>query len=451
MFKRLKPQSEFAQNVLTLMTGTTIAQAIPIAISPILTRIYSPEEFGVFALFMSLVLILSIVASGRYEQAILLPIQDEDAIQITFLSIFLSLTISTILFILVLVFNKEITSILGNDDISNWLYWIPLSIFMTNIYLSLNFLNIRYKAYVSVSKSKVIQSSALSFSSVTAGYSIYNKSGLILGQIIGQLFGSLYLLFTTLKNDDIHLKQFKLNRLRILAKRYSEFPKIVTLTGLLNTSSVHAPILILTAFFSLKVIGFYSFSQRILSLPLGLIATSIGQVFYQELSKKEQIHEQADLLKSTVIKLLKIATPLFMSILFFGDVIFSLIFGAEWIVAGEYAKIMSIWLFFVFLISPLTQVFNILEKQRMFLKLNVLSFTLRIISLLIGGLYFQDILMTIYLFVASSVLSWLIILSVMLTLFRIKRQYIFILISKYILVYLTIFYLLNILLGELFV
>jgi O-antigen/teichoic acid export membrane protein len=86
MLNKLKPKSEFSRNVLTLMTGTTIAQAIPIAISPILTRIYTPEDFGVFALYMSVVSIVSVVATGRYELAIMLPKKDEDAINIVTLS-----------------------------------------------------------------------------------------------------------------------------------------------------------------------------------------------------------------------------------------------------------------------------------------------------------------------------------------------------------------------------
>ena len=82
MLNKLKPKSDFTRNVLTLMTGTTIAQAIPVAISPLLTRIYAPEDFGVYALFISLATIFGSVANARYELAIMLPKKDEDAINI---------------------------------------------------------------------------------------------------------------------------------------------------------------------------------------------------------------------------------------------------------------------------------------------------------------------------------------------------------------------------------
>jgi len=99
MKSKLKPKSEFSRNVLTLMTGTTIAQAIPIAISPILTRIYTPEDFGVFALFIAIVGFFSVIASARYEQAILIPKKDEDAINIFALGFIIICSISLFLLI----------------------------------------------------------------------------------------------------------------------------------------------------------------------------------------------------------------------------------------------------------------------------------------------------------------------------------------------------------------
>ncbi len=450
MINKLKPKSDFSRNVLTLMTGTTIAQAIPIAISPILTRIYTPEDFGLFALFMGLVSILAVISSGRYELAIMLPKKDENAIHIAILALLISFSISTFLFFIFWGFNKEITSLLGNKSISNWLYFIPLTIFITSAYQSLNFLNIRDQQYKNVAKSKVLQNATLSISSVGIGYSAFNNIGLISGQIIGQILAVIYLVYKTLTNK--HLKLKKVNKLKIfsLAKRYQEFPKIVTWTGVLNTSSVHAPVLILTSIFSLKVVGFYSFAQRIITLPNALISGAIGQVFYQEVSKRHLLQDKAMLFEKTLLKLLRIAAPIFAFIFIFGDKIFSFIFGSEWIVAGEYAQIMSLWLFLVFVISPLSQLYNILEEQRVFLKLNILSFSLRIISLLIGGLLFNDILVTLYLFVASGVISWLIILRIMLSLLKINNINILIKIFIYFTSYLLFFYLLSYLLIGLY-
>ena len=141
-----KPKSEFTRNVLTLMTGTTIAQAIPIAISPILTRIYTPEDFGIFALYISIASILSLIATGRYELAIMLPTKDKDAVNIVALSLFISFFVSFIALLIVSIFNTQITSLLGNPDISSWLYFIPLTVLFTGIYQSFNYWSNRKKS-----------------------------------------------------------------------------------------------------------------------------------------------------------------------------------------------------------------------------------------------------------------------------------------------------------------
>ena len=147
MIKKFKSRSEFSRNVLTLMTGTSIAQAIPIAVSPILTRIYTPEEFGSFALYMTIVSLLSILVTGRYELAIMLPKKDEDAINLVALSILISFIISVFVFLIVFIFNTEITDWLANKAISSWLYLIPLSIFFSGLYQSLYFWNNRLDTF----------------------------------------------------------------------------------------------------------------------------------------------------------------------------------------------------------------------------------------------------------------------------------------------------------------
>ncbi|MAE10064.1 MAG: translocase, partial [Candidatus Marinimicrobia bacterium] len=130
----LNLKSEFSKNVLTLVTGTTIAQAIPIAISPILTRIYTPEDFGVLALFISITTILGTIANGRYELAIVLPKRDNNALELTALSIIITMGFSLLLVILVILFHDPLLSYLNNDRFSFWLYLIPLSVLLFSLF-----------------------------------------------------------------------------------------------------------------------------------------------------------------------------------------------------------------------------------------------------------------------------------------------------------------------------
>ena len=150
MIKKYISDSEFARNVITLMTGTTIAQAIPIAISPILTRIYSPEDFGVLALFISISAIFGSIATARYELAIMLPEKNEEAINITALCIIISFFLSSVLFLIVSVFHVKIVELIGNQSISRWLYFIPLIVLFIGIHNSLSYYNTRNKYFKNI-------------------------------------------------------------------------------------------------------------------------------------------------------------------------------------------------------------------------------------------------------------------------------------------------------------
>ena len=158
MINKLKPKSEFGKNVLTLMTGITIAQAIPIAISPILTRIYTPEDFGVFALFVAISSIIGSVACGRYELAIMLPKKDENAINIFALGFIITCVACLILLILAITLNDFLVNLLGNKEIGFWLYFIPISVFFMGLFNLLNYFNNRKKNYQDLRNATIIKS-----------------------------------------------------------------------------------------------------------------------------------------------------------------------------------------------------------------------------------------------------------------------------------------------------
>ena len=186
-------KSTFLKSVFTLMTGTTIAQAIPIIASPILTRIYTPEDFGLLALYLSIVSIVGVGITARYELAIMLPKKNKDALNLVVLSIFVSLVISVIVFILVLVSGKSFASILGNELIYPWLYFVPFSLLLTGVYQSFNYWSNRNKKYRRLATNRVVQSTTTA--GVNLGIGIIKKGpyGLILGNIISQTTSTLRL------------------------------------------------------------------------------------------------------------------------------------------------------------------------------------------------------------------------------------------------------------------
>ena len=413
MLNKLKPKSEFSRNVLTLMTGTTIAQAIPIAISPILTRIYTPEDFGVFALFIAITSIFGSIANGRYELAIMLPRKDEDAINIFALGFIITTTISFLLLLIVLIFHDNIVNLLNNESIGVWLYFVPIAVFFTGLYNILNYFNNRQKNYKDLAKATIIKSIVTAIIQLSVGFLKVGVSGLISGQIVSQFFANTKLLRNIMK-DKLLISKISKVKIIALAKRYKDFPKFSMWAILANTLSTQLINILISAFYSVATLGFYSLVQRLLGMPSSLIGSSIGQVFFQQATKEKQKTGKAiKTFNSTVKKLIIIGLPSFGILFFIVEDLFSFVFGEEWRIAGTYAQIVIPLFFIRFIVATVTVVNSIFEKQKISLvwQLSLLLFSILSIFLSnILGLVFINFL---YLFMIVTFLHYIVLFFIL--------------------------------------
>jgi len=371
MIKKLKPKSEFSRNVLTLMIGTTIAQAIPIAISPILTRIYTPEDFGVFALYMSIASIISVIATGRYELAIMLPKKDSDAINIVALSILISFFVSFISFVIVFIFNTQITNLLNNPEISNWLYFIPITILLTGIYQSFNYWSNRKKQYKRIATSRVVQSGSTASANLGMGFGGFGSSGLIVGQVLGKSISTAILGKLIWNEDKNKLNEIKNLKIFAMAKKYIKFPKITIWSSFINSFYNDGKFIILGIVFLPNIMGQLYLAFRVLMIPVSIISTNIADVLFQKTSVMNNIKTSNKEILSKLIKVLFVLMSIALLptaiIYFFGENLFSFIFGKNWTEAGQYASVLAIALFFQFSIAPFCKVFYALEKNDLYL------------------------------------------------------------------------------------
>jgi O-antigen/teichoic acid export membrane protein len=388
LLNKLKPKSEFSKNVLTLMTGTTIAQAVPIAISPILTRIYTPEDFGVFALFIAISSIFGSIANGRYELAIMLPKKDEDAINIFALGFIITSVISVLLLVLVVLFNDYFTKLLNNSEISIWLYLMPVTVFFIGLWNILNYFNNRKKQYKDLAKATIIKSIVTAVVQLSIGFIKQGATGLISGQILSQFFANTKLLRNIIK-DKILLSKISKVKILALAKRYKDFPKYSMWAIFANTLSQNLTNILISSFYSVATLGFYTLVQRVLSIPSTLIGNSIGQVFFQEATKEKQESGKAvNTFNSTVKKLIIIGSFFFGILFFIIEDLFAFVFGEEWRIAGTYAQIVIPLFFIRFVVATVGNINNIFELQKLALTWQLVLLILSIACLYIGNLYF---------------------------------------------------------------
>lgn len=379
--RQLLPQSRYARNVLTLMTGTGLAQAIPIAISPILTRLYSPEEFGLFAFYMAIVSIAVVLVTGRYEQAILLPRQERDALHVVALVVSLSAAVSACLLLLVILFNSQIALFLGNTKLAPWLYWVPASVFLMGVYQGLNYWSNRKAQYKRLAISRTVQSGSAALAQLS--YAHVEEVGLVGGQVTGQVLATSVMARLIWREDHRLIRTLRPLRSLALARKYINFPKYLIVAHGFNTASGQMPVLLLNALFSAVTAGFFTLTQRVMGAPMTLIAGALGDVFRQEASQAYS-HQGSclSIYKKTLRRLLVISILPFLVFFFVAPDLFAFVFGGQWRVAGEFAQILTLKFFFDFVAGPLSAMFMIAQKQRL-----DLLWQIALVSAAIGSFY----------------------------------------------------------------
>ncbi|EKF9123593.1 lipopolysaccharide biosynthesis protein [Vibrio cholerae] len=399
----------FSKNVLTLMTGTGIAQAIPIAIIPILTRIFSPEDFGLLALYAACVSILGVVATGRYEIAIMLPKDDEDARLLLQLSMLVALFFSFLISIPISIWNAQIARFLGNEDIAVWLYLIPVSVLFTGIYQALTYWNNRQKKFINTAVSRVNQSLFQGFAQTSLGF-LQVSGGLICGQFVGIVSGSIYLLKKD-RNYKSLIRKSKINSIQKQGIKYHKFPTYGVWGALCDAGAVQMPVILLTKFYSNSVTGMFSLTFRVLNMPTSIISSAIAQVLFQkvvEISQTEPEKLNLYIIKMFLL-LFIIYFPAVPVLFIWGESLFSIIFGNEWSQAGGYAGYLVIAVAVRFAVSPLSAVLGLEQNIKMGVLWQVLylctisvtlyfSSSLSIEEFLIAFVVHEVVLYLIYLF-----------------------------------------------------
>lgn len=365
MWEKIKSFSNnrFYRNVFTLMTGTSIAQAFPILFSPLLSRLYTPEAFGTFALFLSLATSLSVISTGRYELAILLPREEKEARHVALLAGGMVVGFSGVILFLLDLGRNSIVSILKNPEIGYWLPWVSFSILCLGFYQTLNYWANRRHLYSQIAIARVIQSGVMVGMALIWGFFRPGSKGLILGSILGQMLGVVYFVKVSMDFSQ-DLTSFKISELFQEAKRYIKFPTLNALHALVDILQLNGIVFLISSFFGKTTLGYYSLTMRALRSPVSLIGTSIAQVFYQ---RSSQAYGQGKafypLVQKTIRRLFFFGAPIFILLYLTAPSLFAIVFGNAWREAGVYAKLLSPWLFLNFVYSPVSQVPLILNKQ----------------------------------------------------------------------------------------
>lgn len=376
---KLNAQGGFLKAVSVLVGGTAFAQLIGFLCLPILTRLYTPEDYSVLGVYVAIVAILAVISCLRFDIAIPIPENENDGKALLLLS-FLSNTIfSIILYIVLFISYPYIQHYKIIDQLSYWIWLIPLGVFVSGFYSALQFWATRHKRFKDIAKTRMTQAISGNAASLAGGMFSVGFGGLIVGQLLN-FSGGLFKLAVSAKKD---LASVKSSPLKATFTKYSKFPKYSILEALFNTSAVQLPLIIIAIFLIGPEVGYLMMSMKILGIPMSLIGRAMSQVY---LSHAAEYHKAGKLYyytKQVLIKILKIIIVPFALLALMSPYIFNYIFGEKWEGLGDYILIMIPWYFFQILSSPISMALHVINLQDLALFLQILGFVVRVLVLLV--------------------------------------------------------------------
>ncbi len=373
----------YKKNILILFSGSAIAQIITIAISPLLTRLYTPGDFGLLALYLSLCSILSVFASGRYDISLIEPADESKARGLMFASIRLTIFFCLLIALALFVFKSQLSKLLGNQEIESWLIYIPITVFTMSCYSIFTYWLNRVKNFKAMNSSKIIYSVGVAGFSLGLAFTPLGPTGLIIGTIVGQMLSVSFQWHMYIRNE----RGLRRAEALKVMKEFVRYPKFLIPSTLAGTVALESPIILFTRFFEPLVSGLFSFANRVTVTPMSFIGNSIGEVYRVRAAEHYQQHGECRRIFLSHVLFLVISGIIPWAILYFGGPkLFVFLFGAQWEVAGQLASILSFAVWFQLVSTPLSYTITLNHSQHLDLFLQLFRLLGTVGAILIGSL-----------------------------------------------------------------
>jgi len=367
---RRLPRGSFVSAVSVVAGGAAFGQLLPIMISPVLTRLYTPADFGVFAVVASVFAVCTAVAALRYETALLLPESEMEGRALLMAALMAVIATSLLSVLLVILVRPWLTHT-NLAAASKYLYWIPAGLLAVGSYMCFESWGLRVRDYKEVGRSRVWQGITAAATQLGLALLVSGPTGLLVGHIAGQSAGATRL---ARRARALPLKSLpSLSQVRQAACDHSSFPVLGTTATLLNVAALHVPSLCLAFFYGPKVAGWYAIGLRCISLPVNLIGRAVGQVYTSEAAKLAELHYAAQLrqlFRHTAVRLGLIGAVVILPVGVLAPSVVSFIFGRAWAPAGTYILLLSPAVLAQFVTSPVSQSLSVLKRLGLQAKLD---------------------------------------------------------------------------------
>lgn len=398
-------KSIFVKNVLIVMSGTAIAQILGFALSPIISRLFSPSDFGIFGSFNAVATTIAAGVTLQYTQAIMLPKEKENAFNLFFVSCLCTLIIAFILLTVCLIIPSTVNGVMKTNG--KWaLVLLVVAIVTSGFNQSCQAWCIRVKAFKHTSASQVIRSLSSNGTQIGLGYLKAGAAGLIVSSILADILANLNLARVVFRDLVALRRNIRWKKMKQLAKVYRDFPMYSASMEMINSLSLGLPVLLLTHFYGIAVAGAYAFSMRIISTPMNFVLTALRQVLFQ---KAAEAHNNGDRLMPLYVKITSglFALTLFPSLIIFiwAPQLFAWVFGSQWHMAGEFARSLMLWIMFMFCNLPAILFARIIRIQHKMFVFNLIVLIARAIVLIAGGIYLSAVYTILFISIVGAILN----------------------------------------------
>jgi len=359
------PASRFGRATVTIVAGSAAAQILVVAVSPLLTRLYTPSDYGAFAVIASLLGIVGSVACLSYDFAIPLPRSDRTAAHLMVVGLVATAVVTAVSGITLFVGGAVIEEMLDATALGPFIPLLAIGIAATGIIAIGIGWAIRTKAYSEIWRNRMTQSGTVVVVQLGLGWLGAGMLGLVVGMIAGSVAAAARLLWVILRRDGAAFGRIGRGRAGAAARRYRRFPLLSAPSVLLNNIGVEASLLLIVALYGTAVGGELSLALRMIALPVTLVSAALAQVYFAEAARLKRDHPTE--LRRLFWRLTRVvaigsAVP-FLAAAIIAPVAFGPVFGPEWVDAGYYVAILAPMYFLAFTVRPTAATVDILERQ----------------------------------------------------------------------------------------
>jgi len=385
----MKQTNSFVSDILTLSSAPLIAQAIGIFLTPIVTRLYAPEAFGLLSIFGSIVMLIAVFATMSYHSSLILPKTDDEAL-IMFAVCIISNLLITGLAVLIIYFGYDfIIQKFNTPELKYYLWLTPVCVCFHGLYQTLRFWNTRHKIFGRIAASRVIETISKKSFVLGSGFLGYTTGGsLIYGMLFASIFKISILTGKLWQENKKRIKRIiNLENLLTGAKRYRKFPIYSVWSELLSRIPEVITVFLIVHYFNKTLLGYYALSRMVLTLPTVFLTSSIMEAFIPRAAMAKHEGKHVDLLLKVNERTASLTIFPFMVLGITGDILFKFVFGPNWTEAGIIIQILVIRTFFEIIFAPTMSFINIMEKQEVSLLRRIANVIVVVVALVVGGIY----------------------------------------------------------------